>query len=133
YTACDHPGQPCNIWHLDSWGFDAPSWTNEPAVNVSYVDGCGPAPAPDMAKNYYPKINNCGSVDLRYADSATTPRSANVSVTSAGNIQNAALFVRANDVKDQHSLRARINGGSWITPEYESTRNWNGEAYRFPL
>lgn len=133
YTVCDHPGQPCNIWHLDSWGFDAPALITEPAVNVSYADGCGPAPAPDMAKSYYPGINDCGRVDLRYADSATTPRSTNVSVAAVGSIQSAALFVRANNVKDQHSLQARINGGSWMTPEYTSTRNWNEETYRFPL
>jgi hypothetical protein len=121
--ACDQVGGECNTWHLDNWGFDAPSKSAVmPATGVASDALCPLKPTDELKPAY-----DCNEQRL-----STSPVTYKVSVTDASPMRSAALLVDVNTYASRApQVRISVNGGPWTGSLYPASAY--GALYTFPI
>lgn len=105
--ACDAEGKECTVWHLDNWGFDAPSGQSTmPDLGVAYDTGCEQPVLPAGLV----EAPECGMTDIGGSGHAFT-----VHVADASPMKSAAVVFDLAD--GQGPIQASVNGGPLVTED----------------
>ncbi len=122
-TPCDDVGGECNTWHLDNWGFDAPSSHGAmPATGVATDVRCPLSPTDELTQEDY-----CGEQRL-----STSPVEYKVNVTDASAMRSAAVVMNVSTWDHTAPVQVSVNGGPWVTSPYENG-NGLGAVFTFPF
>lgn len=109
---CDQFPNDCAIWHLDNWGFDAPSSQTQPASRAYYSANCGPyAGTSDSAIS----ANACDASATSGAGSSVTYT---VNVASTANLTGARVAFDALRLETTGALTVSVNGGAQAPVPY---------------
>jgi hypothetical protein len=121
--ACDRVGGVCNTWHLDNWGFDAPSKPAVmPAAGVASDVMCPLKPTDELKDS-----NDCG-----YQILSTSPAVYKVNVTDASPMRSAAVLLSVNTFANTPpQVRISVNGSPWTGSLYPESAY--GALYTFPI
>lgn len=121
--SCDDVGGACNTWHLDNWGFDAPTKNAVmPATGVASDAQCPLHPTDELTH-----IAQCDEQSI-----TTTPVEYKVNVTDASPMRSAAVVMSVSTYEKAPTVRVSVNGGPWVASPYE-TGNGVGALFTFPI
>lgn len=130
---CDDAPNPCAVWHLGPWGFDAPTGdAAQPATAAYMASGCDTTAvaAPDSLA----PAADCDAADVSAGSSA----SYSVPVAGAPGLASAAVLFDASNLTVPGSLTLGVNGGAAIgVPDVVADSGQSGsgafESYRVPI
>lgn len=120
---CDQVGGECNVWHLDNWGFDAPSGHVQPATTADFAQGCTPAPS---VQDKLVVDEACSEQQVNMNTSPTF----DVPVADASKTQSAQVVVQqySYDITAMQHLQVSINGSAWMPLAFLDTAQVYSEA-----
>ncbi len=122
-TACDQVGGACNTWHLDNWGFDAPSKNATMPATAVATDAMCPLHETDDLK----PIAECDAHSI-----STSPVEYKINVTDASPMRSAAVVMSVATYEHTPTVRVSVNGGPWVASPYEYG-NGLGALYTFTV
>jgi hypothetical protein len=122
-TAADAVMGAANMWHLDNWGFDAPSGVM-PQVAVGYTSNCGAAPSvEDVMKPGHKMVSwtACGRLDNTNGYGWQSANGQSVSTTvnmpssvSASSLASAKIVADVTGLNSASRITVSVNGGPFV-------------------
>lgn len=128
---CDDAPNPCAVWHLGPWGFDAP-WGDAQHATAAYAAG-GCDLAGSATADGSPAVL-CGAADLLAGETTAYA----VPVADASGLAAAAVVFDARDLTMQGNLTLSINGGPPVgipdvVPDGGASGSGAFGTYRVPI